>query len=170
MTGFRQTSGGEAENPELPSKPALCLCLLSCLLLLSLAGPGLSPALRITLCMAHTGPIGCLELGSRSGQGSWAGMKMLDKRSQLLSHSCSKSDSALPAPPWQTPTLSGPTGFSWHWEAWGQWPEGQLRCVPPLCTNSPYSCLVHPGHWVRISSHLAPSSLALAQFLAQRGF
>lgn len=75
-------------------------------------------------------------------------MKTLDKPSQLLSHSCSKSDIALPAPPWEAPMLSGPTGFSWHWEAWGQWPEGQesqLCSTPPLCTNSPSSFLIHPG-------------------------
>ncbi|XP_048181119.1 exonuclease mut-7 homolog isoform X3 [Corvus hawaiiensis] len=83
--------------------------------------------------------------------GSWAGMKMPGKPCQLLSRSCSKSDSALPAPPWKIPALSGPVGFSWHWEAWGQWPEGQgsQPCsTPPPCTSSPSSCLVRPRRWV----------------------
>lgn len=62
--------------------------------------------------------------------GSWAGMKTPDKPCQLLSHSCSKSDSALPAPSWKTPVLSGPMGFSWHWEAW----DSGLRDKSP---NSP---------------------------------
>lgn len=59
-------------------------------------------------------------------------------------------------------------GFSWHWEAW----DSGLRDKGPLCTHSPSSCLVRPGRWVRISSHLALrfTAVALAQFLAQRCF
>ncbi|XP_041908011.1 exonuclease mut-7 homolog isoform X3 [Corvus kubaryi] len=83
--------------------------------------------------------------------GSWAGMKIPGKPCQLLSRSCSTSNSALPAPPWEIPALSGPVGFGWHWEAWGQWPEGQgsQPCsAPPPCTSSPSSCLVRPRRWV----------------------
>ncbi|KAM9595077.1 exonuclease mut-7 homolog isoform 12-T17 [Morphnus guianensis] len=118
-----------------------------------------------------------LDIWSWGGAlGSGAGLKAVDKPSwTLLSHSCSKFDSALPAPPWRALTSSGPVGFSWHWEAWGRWPGGRgsrLSSAPLLCTSSPSSCLVRPGCWVRIASHLAQNltPVALAHFVAQGYF
>ncbi|XP_074911060.1 exonuclease mut-7 homolog isoform X8 [Buteo buteo] len=118
-----------------------------------------------------------LDIWSWGGAlGSRAGLKAVDKPSwPLLSHSYSKFDSALPGPPWRASISSGPVGFSWHWEAWERWPGGRgsrLSSVPLLCTSSPSSCLVRPGCWVRIASHLAQSltPVALAQFVAQGYF
>ncbi|XP_069626747.1 exonuclease mut-7 homolog isoform X14 [Haliaeetus albicilla] len=118
-----------------------------------------------------------LDIWSWGGAlGSRAGLKAVDKPSwPLLSHSYSKFDSALPAPPWRASISSGPVGFSWHWEAWGRWPGGRgsrLSSAPLLCTSSPSSCLVRPGCWVRIASHLAQNltPVALAQFVAQGYF
>ncbi|XP_075375767.1 exonuclease mut-7 homolog isoform X2 [Mycteria americana] len=85
--------------------------------------------------------------------GSRAGLKALDKPSWLLlSHSCSKFDSALPTPPWRAPPSSGPVAFGWHREARGRWPGrggSQLSAVPLLCTSSPSSCLGRAGCWIK---------------------
>ncbi|XP_074747266.1 exonuclease mut-7 homolog isoform X2 [Strix uralensis] len=128
-------------------------------------------------CASPTLDPSVLDVWSWGGAlGSRAGLTALDKPSWLLlSHSCSKFDSALPAPPWRAPTSSGPVGFGWHREARGQWPGGQrsrLSSAPLLCTSSPSSCLIRPNCWVRISSHLAQNlmPMALARFVAQRYF
>ncbi|KAM9256876.1 exonuclease mut-7 homolog [Cariama cristata] len=123
----------------------------------------------------RTSPIldpSALDMWSWGGAlGSRAGLKAPNKPSwPLLSHSCSKFDSALPAP-----ASSGPVTFSWHREARGRWPGGRgsrLSSAHLLCTNSPSSCLICPCCWVRIASHLARNltPVALAQFVAQRCF
>ncbi|XP_032858920.1 exonuclease mut-7 homolog isoform X3 [Tyto alba] len=83
---------------------------------------------------------------------SQAGLKALGKPSwPLLSHSCSKFDSALPASRRRAPTSAGPMGFRWHWEAQGQRPRGQgsqLSSALLLCTSSPSSCFIRPSCWV----------------------